>query len=150
MFFIFGWGHLTKKQFDSGIERVCSQCHNHVHMILVNVKKWFTFFFLPLIPYGSEYFLACPTCGNAVKLNKMQFDEIRHGANYGSGGETIFGVPGPGGSDLGTSQTSSAVVVCPNCSSQVELNEFELKAKRYTCPACNTTVHWEQGKSFFS
>jgi ribosomal protein S27AE len=145
MFFVFGWGHQTRKQFDPGIERQCPQCHNHVRMALLNLKKWFTFFFIPVIPYGSEYFLACPTCGHAVKLNKAQFDELRHGTTWGSAGETYFGASeaDEATQESGRDETFSAVTVCPNCSTEVGLSEHEVKARRYTCPSCKTTVRWD-------
>jgi endogenous inhibitor of DNA gyrase (YacG/DUF329 family) len=147
MFFIFGWGHLSKKEFDSGIERQCPQCHNHVRMTLLSLKKWFTVFFIPVIPYGPEYFLACPTCGHAVKLNKTQFDELRHRAAYASAGETYFGASAAGraAQESSLGETFSAVTVCPNCSTEVRLSEYEVKARRYACPTCKTTVRWEPG-----
>ena len=141
MFFIFGWGHLTRKQYDSGIERECPQCHNPARMILLHVKKWFTFFFIPVIPYGTEYFLACPTCGHALMLTKTQFHEIRDGTADTSGWSTVSGTSGPRESDA--TEGSSGVVVCPNCSAEVELSEFDLKARKYVCPTCNSTVRWE-------
>ncbi len=144
MFFIFGWGHQTRKQFDSAIERDCPQCRNRVRLVLLHVKKWFTFFFIPLIPYAAEYFLACPTCGHALMLNKTQFDGIRNGTADASGWESISGTSGSHESDA--SVGSSSVVVCPNCSAEVALSEREVKARRYTCPTCNTTVQWEPGR----
>lgn len=145
MFFIFGWGHLTRKQYDSGIERECQQCHNHVRMALLNLKKWFTLFFIPVIPYGPEYFLVCPSCGHAVKLNKTQFDEIRHRTTYASAGDTYFAESKTDGATQGSGadEMFSVVTVCPNCSTEVGLSEYEVKARRYTCSACKTTVHWE-------
>ncbi len=143
MFFIFGWGHLTRKQYDSGIDRECPQCHNRVRMILLHVKRWFTFFFIPVIPYGQEYFLACPTCGHAVMLNKAQFTEIRNGTAFGSGWDTVTGAAGPREADA--HEGLSAEVVCPNCSAKVVLSEYEVRVRKYTCPTCNTTVHWETG-----
>ncbi len=146
MFFIFGFGHLTKKEFDSGIERQCPQCHNHVRMTLLSLKKWFTAFFIPVIPYGPEYYLVCPTCGHAVPLNRTQFDEIRRGTEYASAGDAYFGATGGSTGETGAYERSSPVVVCPNCSAEVSLSEYEVKARKYTCPTCNTTVQWEPGR----
>ncbi len=141
MFFIFGFGHLTKKEFESGIERACPRCHNHVRMKLLALKKWFTVFFIPVFPYGPEYFLACPMCGYSVELSRRQFDEIRQGAGYTPAGDTYFGTTV--GGESSAHEPSSTVVVCPNCSAEVALGEFEVKARKYTCPSCNTTVRWE-------
>lgn len=59
MFIIFGWGFVTKSQkgfFPIG----CSKCK--VFLQVVKVTKWFTLFFIPVIPYSRELFLYCEKC----------------------------------------------------------------------------------------
>ncbi len=146
MFFIFGFGHLTRKEFDSGIGRQCPRCRNHVRMTLLSLKKWFTVFFIPVIPYGPEYHLVCPNCGYGVKLDRAQFEEIRRGAARGTTGDAYFGTSAGFAGASGPPEPSG-VAVCPNCHSEVEVSEYDVKARRYTCPACKTTVRWEPGGS---
>jgi len=42
---------------------------------MYKVTSWFTFFFIPVIPYRTVYLLVCPICGQAEQLEKDVFLE---------------------------------------------------------------------------
>jgi hypothetical protein len=40
----------------------CPRCHNEVVLSYLVVTRWFTLFFVPLIPFGRRRMLICPIC----------------------------------------------------------------------------------------
>ncbi len=76
MFFVFGFGKQTVKDYGQTPEQYCGRCHNQSLRRLAKVTSWFTLFFIPVIPYRSRYMLVCPVCGNAQELPKEEFEEI--------------------------------------------------------------------------
>ena len=62
MFIIWGF---RNKFHDHGptIAATCPRCHNSVVLSHVQTRRWFTVFFLPLIPLGKgKRVLMCPIC----------------------------------------------------------------------------------------
>lgn len=84
MFFFFGWGKKTVKEFGEVIPTNCAKCNNKVYLKLVSVTKWFTLFFIPVIPYQSQNLLLCNICQNGYELNKEQFEKAKQMAQYTS------------------------------------------------------------------
>ena len=35
-------------------------------------RRWFTLFFIPVIPYESGHLMICPVCGHGMELDKAQ------------------------------------------------------------------------------
>ena len=46
----------------------CPNCHNQTFYRYTTVTKWFSLFFIPLIPYSTKHYLVCPVCTRAVLL----------------------------------------------------------------------------------
>ena len=71
MFFLFG---VRRKEKAIGqVERSCSKCARPtVHMAL-ELKSWFTLFFIPVIPFGTNYQTRCNFCGTRYKTT----DELK-------------------------------------------------------------------------
>jgi hypothetical protein len=44
------------------VAATCPRCHNEVVLAYVVVTRWFTLFFLPVIPFGRRRVLVCPIC----------------------------------------------------------------------------------------
>ncbi len=40
----------------------CSHCNNASFYEFVRDTRWFTLFYIPLIPFSRKYYLKCPTC----------------------------------------------------------------------------------------
>lgn len=70
MIFIFGFGHITERETGEKRERYCPVCRENVLTKIVETRKWFTFFFIPLIPYNKTVWEVCPKCGNFNQINK--------------------------------------------------------------------------------
>jgi len=70
---IFGWGFQTSKDYGP-IEVInCPNCNNLGWWNLVTLKKWFTLFFIPIIPYDFDNLLMCQVCNRGFLLSN---DEI--------------------------------------------------------------------------
>jgi hypothetical protein len=41
----------------------CPRCHNEVVLAYVIVTRWFSLFFIPVIPISRKRMLICPICG---------------------------------------------------------------------------------------
>jgi hypothetical protein len=65
MFFLFG---MRKKATSLGqLDRSCSKCARTTVHVAIEAKKWFTLFFIPVIPLGSNYAIRCGVCGLTTK-----------------------------------------------------------------------------------
>lgn len=76
MFFVFGFGKQTVKNYGETPEQYCNRCHNQSPRNLTKATSWFTLFFIPVIPYRTRYMLICPICGNVQELSQEEFEEI--------------------------------------------------------------------------
>jgi len=53
---------------DTQAKTQCPNCHQIAHWTILRVLRFFTLFFIPLIPYRMQYFMICPSCDAAVKI----------------------------------------------------------------------------------
>ena len=65
MLFLFGLR--SKAKVIGQIERSCSKCAKPTVQSAIETQRWFTVFFIPLIPIGSSYAIRCNLCGLTVK-----------------------------------------------------------------------------------
>jgi len=77
MFVLFGLDKETRRDYGPAIPIVCPNCHNATYLRLIEVKKWFTLFFIPLFPYDSSYLLVCDVCSRGVELDDERFEKAR-------------------------------------------------------------------------
>lgn len=77
MLVLFGFGRETSRDHGATVPVICPNCHNAVHLHLVEVKKWFSLFFIPLFPYEWTYWLKCPTCSRGIELDDEQFERAK-------------------------------------------------------------------------
>lgn len=77
MFFIFGWGKQTRKDFGPVNKLNCSHCGRDEYWHLVRSITWATLFFIPIIPYSIEKFILCPICQYGIQLDDKKFNELR-------------------------------------------------------------------------
>jgi uncharacterized Zn finger protein len=61
MFFLFGTRRNAKML--AQIERPCTKCQRSTVHAVVQTKRWFTLFFIPVIPLGSTLAMRCNLCG---------------------------------------------------------------------------------------
>lgn len=92
---IYGWGRRTTKDEGPSRTYTCSNCRNVNRFKLLTVRKWFTLFFIPLIPYETKHLEVCPICraGRAIAVAEMQAlkQEAMNDQAYITGGA----IPGP-------------------------------------------------------
>lgn len=74
---IFGWGHVTKKLYGPTMAIRCPTCNNDTWLQLYRYRKWFTLFFIPVIPYSSAHFLSCSVCSQGVELSDEQVERAQ-------------------------------------------------------------------------
>ena len=65
MFFLIGFR--TKAKPIAQVERPCTKCARNTVQTAFETKKWFTLFFIPIIPLGSTRFVKCNLCGLTLK-----------------------------------------------------------------------------------
>jgi hypothetical protein len=72
MVVIFGWGAGEAQDLGEVAPAVCPNCHNHIYMHHIRSEKKVSLYFVPLIPYGTNEYLACPTCRQGLQLRPEQ------------------------------------------------------------------------------
>jgi uncharacterized protein YbaR (Trm112 family) len=77
MVVIFGWGAGEAQDLGEVAPAVCPNCHNHVFMHHIRSEKEVSLYFVPLIPYGTDEYLACPTCRQGLQLRPEQRTEVQ-------------------------------------------------------------------------
>ncbi len=76
MVVIFGWGAGEAQDLGEVAPAVCPNCHNHVYMHHIRSEKKVSLYFVPLIPYGTDEYLSCPTCRHGLQLRPEQRNEV--------------------------------------------------------------------------
>lgn len=70
MVLIFGWGSSGAQDRGEVAPLRCPNCHNDVYMHAVKSNKELSLYFIPLVPYASDEYLACPICRVAIKTGQ--------------------------------------------------------------------------------
>jgi hypothetical protein len=75
MFLLFGTK--TKPEQKGSVKFPCSNCKRETIASIIEIKKFFTLFFIPLIPYGDKTFIRCNVCGfgGEIKENEKTGEE---------------------------------------------------------------------------
>jgi hypothetical protein len=76
MFFIFGFGKQTVREYGKTAARQCSRCEKMTTLVFIKVTTWITFFFIPVIPYRMQFLLVCPVCNASTEVPKEEVDNI--------------------------------------------------------------------------
>lgn len=74
MFFLFGFR--TKAKPISQQERACTKCVRPTMHAIVETRKWFTLFFIPVIPITRNVFSRCGVCGLTSKCTAEFKDQV--------------------------------------------------------------------------
>lgn len=77
MFILFGFDKETRRDYGAAFPVICPRCHNPTRLRVVEIKKWFTLFLIPILPYESTYWLRCEICSHGVKLSDDQFEKAK-------------------------------------------------------------------------
>ena len=77
---IIGFGKVTYKDLgETGPEQSCVWCSARVFYHLSLLRTWFTYSFVPVIPYRSEYRVECPDCRNSIRITGGEVGAARRG-----------------------------------------------------------------------
>jgi len=74
---LFGWGKKTRKDLAKTHESKCPNCNTIDFLYLCSIKTWMTVFYIPIIPYGFEYFMYCKRCLHGFGINANQLDKVK-------------------------------------------------------------------------
>ncbi|HET6875716.1 MAG TPA: DUF2510 domain-containing protein [Acidimicrobiales bacterium] len=73
--FLIIWGFRSRAKNMAMTQLACRQGHVAAHR-LVKVTRWFTLFFIPLIPVSKKYFSICAACGLQLQVPKDAAEEM--------------------------------------------------------------------------
>lgn len=59
---------------------LCPNCNNEERWELHKCKEWFTLFFLPVLPYKTEFSERCPICSYGYLLSEQEYASAMGGA----------------------------------------------------------------------
>ena len=90
---------------------VCPACGRMADLQINRNYSVFTFFFIPIIPFGISYLATCPNCASVMKLSKEKGKSFEQ--NHGS---AIYG------GDLRITQ-NNAGHACPSCGAKIITNQ---------------------------
>jgi zinc-ribbon family len=74
MFFLFGIR--TKSKAINQIQYPCSNCKRATVFTAMESKRWFTLFFIPVIPLGGNFPIRCNLCGLTLKCSPELKEQI--------------------------------------------------------------------------
>lgn len=81
MIIIAGAGPGKTEKYLLKSDKQCLRCNNSTRWVLQKTKHFVTLFFLPVIPYKTDYLMYCPICGNTELLTADGYDKkIRYEA----------------------------------------------------------------------
>jgi hypothetical protein len=79
-FTLFTIGKITFKDLgETGEEQRCAWCSRPVYYHLILARTWLTYFFIPIIPYRSEYLIKCPACLGGIEIRGDEIKAARRG-----------------------------------------------------------------------
>ncbi|MFL5641189.1 MAG: SHOCT domain-containing protein [Chloroflexota bacterium] len=71
MVVIFGWGSGEARDLGEVAPLACPNCHNQVFLHQIHSEKRVSLYFVPVMPYGSNEYLACPICRSGMELGQQ-------------------------------------------------------------------------------
>jgi hypothetical protein len=71
-----GWGGGVTQDLGEVAPTICPNCHNHVFLHHVHADKRISLYFVPMVPYASDAYLACPICRSGVHLKPEQVPAV--------------------------------------------------------------------------
>lgn len=79
-FTLIGFGKITRDDLGAAShEQQCVWCSVKVYYHLILFRTWFTYFFIPIIPYRSEYRVECPVCLNGLQVMGVEVKAAKRG-----------------------------------------------------------------------
>ena len=77
---IIGFGRQSRKDLgETGVEQQCAWCSRKIYYHLILLRTWFSYFFIPVFPYRSEYFIECPLCSQSIGIRGEEVEAAKRG-----------------------------------------------------------------------
>jgi hypothetical protein len=74
---IYGWGYFNRRDH-SVIRETCPACNEQGHFESYTASKFFTLYFVPVIPLGSEKIISqCPHCKRALTMPQRKWTKLK-------------------------------------------------------------------------
>src|ERR1044072_3049601 len=64
---------------ETGEEQRCVWCSRPMVYHLILARTWLTYFFIPVIPYRSEYIVQCPACLGGMEIRGDEVKAAKRG-----------------------------------------------------------------------
>ena len=77
MFFLVGFGDRKTRVIGPVEKRVCPNCRNEDFWELHQLRDYVSVFFIPIIPYKTQYLIVCPICHLAHPVDDDRVDGLR-------------------------------------------------------------------------
>ncbi len=71
---------------------MCGFCHTPAAHAITRIRKFFTLFFIPVLPLGAKYATTCTMCGRSALITKETADAYVSAADQGA---STAGAPAP-------------------------------------------------------
>jgi len=75
MFIIYGTKSFEKTLAAAGPD-LCPVCQQNTQYTILRVIRWFTLFYIPIIPFSFKYYRVCGYCRNSVSMDSAVAKEI--------------------------------------------------------------------------
>ena len=76
MVLIFGWGGGPVQDRGDVAPIRCPNCHNDVYFHHIHSTRQVSLFFVPVMPYRTDEYLACPVCRQAMQIPPAQLSTV--------------------------------------------------------------------------
>lgn len=83
MFVIFSFADRKTKHLGNTGLMDCPRCSNTSSWPVHREKTYFSLFFIPLIPYRTEYLLSCPVCRETREIAEEEAERLLGTRNPG-------------------------------------------------------------------
>jgi hypothetical protein len=93
VFIIFGFRRKSSRL--GTIFIICGYCHTPAAHALVKMRKYFTLFFVPVIPLDTTYAITCTMCGRSTRITKEIADSYMASADQGPSASNRPAAPSP-------------------------------------------------------
>jgi zinc-ribbon family len=74
MLIIFGFRRKVSRL--TVIFTMCSFCHTPAAHAVTRLRKFFTLFFIPVLPIGTKYTTTCTLCGRSALISRETADKL--------------------------------------------------------------------------
>jgi zinc ribbon protein len=76
MFLIFSFADRKTKHLGDAGAMDCPRCNNTASWPIHRQKTYISIFFIPLIPYRTEFLLSCPVCRETRPISEAEKDQL--------------------------------------------------------------------------